>query len=194
MGTFWWVVAAFAAAVVISVVAICVRARSLNAGIARTWGHIQEQLTRRESAVRELVALARARDERALPWPEAQGALEHARKAHDSPLGASQCHAALVVRAVELVHALRAETDPDTLLGVEHAANMMVRAESRITQYRKILERLVRQNNELRASVPSGLIASTFCGCRLREFYPADDQQTADALKEAPQKTTRTES
>ena len=193
MGIFLWIVAALVAAVVVWVVVIYARVRSLGAGITRTWGHIQEQLTRRESAVRELVAVAKGRNEEGLRWRQVQEALERARRAHDGPLGASQCHATLVTVAVELVHALKEESDPATALGVAHAANMMVRAESRIAQYRKILERLVRQNNGLRSNVPSGLIASTFCGCRVREYYPADDQQTADALKEAAQKSTTKE-
>ena len=179
---FWWIVAVIVGVPVVYAAVVGARVRTCDRGIERTWGRIQEQLTQRESAVRELIALAREVTGQELPWEATQAALERAREVRDSSLAASQVQEALTKRTVELIEAMSAPSEPEASLRWERALKMLARAEERVARFRKIFERSVRANNALVDSLPGGLIARLF-GCRLREYYPADDRLMARALK-----------
>ena len=182
----WWIAGGIAgvmvAAVVVYMIVVCVRVRMLERAHDRTWSRIQEQLTRRESAVREIVALAKA--ETGLAWEAVQSALECARACHETALEAARVQEELLDRTTELLRAMSAPEDPGAALKMEHALKVLVRAEDRIAQFRKIFNKaVVWPNNALLEGAPAGSVARLF-GCRRRDSFHANDRVMSEAFKE----------
>ena len=189
---FWWILLGAACALAVYLLVVYAQVRSLDAGLQRTWARIQEQLTQRESAVRELIALARELPGNEPAWRDVQSVLERARDLHDSPLAASQIQDVLARRTAELVSAMPAHSEAQWSLRMDRALKTLTRCEDRIARFRRIFERSVRKNNALRKRGLGGLVARLL-GCRLREYYPADDRLIARSLREDARRIAKAE-